>query len=134
MRERLKRRAWKARNPQGFQGSNPCLSAITYDRKNNYRCDSARSFSTAAICLNNILKFTPGPFDLLVVLGGADLVGPMVLDKQNRVHTAGNHFFITRVDGVDYVAMRMSVFFAGNGTCVPSTRVTNFSKKSGAMT
>ena len=27
VRERLKRHAWKACNPQGFQGSNPCLSA-----------------------------------------------------------------------------------------------------------
>ena len=133
-------------------------------------------FSTAERCLENLLKLTPDPFDLIVVLGGApahiearlkekfgtraewisgpafmntaqarnraleqvrtrlavfldtdvfvrpgwyeplvrcqqetgvEMVTPIVLDQQNRIHTAGNNFFITHQDGKTYAMMEL---------------------------
>ena len=133
-------------------------------------------FSTAAHCLSNILKHTPEPFDLLVIMGGAppanekelrskfsdkarwifkpdflntaqarnlalkevttrlvlfvdtdvyvrpgwyepllecqsetgaDMVGPVVLDRQNKVHAAGNSFYVTQINGKDYASMEI---------------------------
>ena len=133
-------------------------------------------FSTAERCLDNLLKQTPEPFDLLVVLGGTpkfieerirnkfgtrarwvfepnflntaqarnralklvetrlaifldtdvfvrpgwyeplvkcqlesgvEMVTPIVLDRQNRIHTAGNSFFITHQAGKKYAMMEL---------------------------
>ncbi len=133
-------------------------------------------FSTAEKCLENLLKLTPEPFDLVVVIGGAprhiearlrqkfgsraewifepgflntaqarnraldrvhtrlaifldtdvfvrpgwyeplvrcqletgaEMVTPIVLDKQNRIHTAGNNFFITHQDGKKFAMMEL---------------------------
>ena len=35
VRERFKRRAWRACVPKGTQGSNPCLSAINFTHHNS---------------------------------------------------------------------------------------------------
>ena len=136
-------------------------------------------FSTAEKCLDNLLKLTPEPFDLLVVMGGApkhiearlrekfgsrvqwifeprflntaqarnralqrvqtrlaifvdtdvfvrpgwyeplvrcqletgaQMVTPIVLDKQNRIHTAGNNFFMTHQSGKKYAMMELRFF------------------------
>ena len=136
-------------------------------------------FSTAEKCLDNLLKLTPEPFDLIAVMGGAPkhieaglrekfgarvswffepdflntaqarniglrhsqtrlaifldtdvfvrsgwyeplvrcqletgaaMVTPIVLDKQNRIHTAGNNFFITHQNGKKYAMMELRFF------------------------
>ena len=66
----------------------------------------------------------PGWFEPLLncqLETGSEMVTPIVLDKQNRIHTAGNNFFITRENGKTYAMMelRWAGQFVGADTNIP---------------
>ena len=63
-----------------------------------------------AIFLDTDVFVRPGWYEPLVdcqLETGAMMTTPIVLDKQNRIHTAGNNFFITQQDGKKYAMMEL---------------------------
>ena len=63
-----------------------------------------------AIFLDSDVFVRPGWYAPLVqcqVESGADLVGPLVLDRQNLIHTAGGDFFMTEEKGEKFVSMEV---------------------------
>ncbi len=63
-----------------------------------------------AIFIDTDVFVRPGWYEPLVRCQnetGADMVAPIVLDRQNRIHTAGNNFFITHENGKAYASMEL---------------------------